>query len=181
MGSRPGRGKTVHHDGLPIPIDHQLPAIIPPVLLRAPAPPLRLALPPPLPRPALPGTLLQMAGLPSPLAVARAHAVNADAVSGAVAAGNARGARVEPVGHVEAGHVVRVVAEEVDQRGAGARRHLRYAADAVAVLVHEAREDGEKWRLDAVAVVDVEVVPAALRRELLQVEGYGGVWGVYEP
>lgn len=45
----------------------------------------------------------------------------------------------------------------------------------IAVFVHQAGEHGQQRRLDAVTVVDVQMVPAAFRRELLHVHAYLGV------
>lgn len=71
----------------------------------------------------------------------------------------------------------------MDECSAGARSDLRDPPDAVAAAVHETAEDGEQGRVDRVAVEHVQVVPAALGREVLQVQGDGGVGarGVYQP
>lgn len=46
----------------------------------------------------------------------------------------------------------------------------------IAVFVHQPGEDGQQRRLDAVTVIDVQMIPAAFRRELLYVHTYLGVW-----
>lgn len=61
------------------------------------------------------------------------------------------------------------------QRASGLRDHFRHAAYVVAIFVHQSGEDSEQRRSDAVTVVDVHVIPAAFRGELLHVHPYRGV------
>lgn len=68
----------------------------------------------------------------------------------------------------------------MQQHAAGSRYYFRHAAYVIAVLVHQTGEDGQKRRLDAVTVVDVQMVPAAFRRELLHVHTYLGVWAALD-
>jgi hypothetical protein len=181
VGRRPRGHEALHLHRLPVPVGGVLAAIVPSVVAVAPAPELRLAPPPALVFAAIVGTFLQVACRPRPAAVARAHLVDADAVAAAVHPGDLRGTGVETVGHVEAGHVESVVAEEVHQSGAGRGHHFRYPTDAVVALVHETAEDGQQGGVDAVAVEDVQVIPAAFGGEFVQVEGDGGVGGVDQP
>lgn len=63
----------------------------------------------------------------------------------------------------------------MEQRTSGSRYYFRHAANVIAILVHQPGEDGEQRRLDAVTVVDVQMIPAAFRRELLHVHPYRGI------
>jgi len=81
-------------------------------------------------------------------------------------------ASVDFIRNVEAAHVVRDIGIKVQQRATGSRYYFRHAAYVVAVLVHQAGENGQQRRLDAITVVDVKMVPAAFRRELLHVHPY---------
>ena len=84
-------------------------------------------------------------------------------------------ASVDFVSDIEAAHVVRDVRVEVQEGAARAGDDFGHSSYVIIVLVHEAGEDAEEWRLDAVAVEYVEVVPAALGRELLDVHAYARV------
>lgn len=82
---------------------------------------------------------------------------------------------IDFVRDVEAAHVVRDVGVKVQQRASRSRHYFRHAAYVILVLVHQPGEHGQQRRLDAVTVVDVQMVPAAFRRELLHVHAYLGV------
>lgn len=80
--------------------------------------------------------------------------------------------RVDLIRNIEAAHVVRDIGVKVQQRATGSRYYFRHAAYVIAILVHQAGKDGQQRRLDAITVVDVQMVPAAFRRELLHVHPY---------
>lgn len=85
-------------------------------------------------------------------------------------------ASVDFIRNVEAAHVVSDIGIKVQQRATGSRYYFRHAAYVIAVLVHQTGEDGQQRRLDAITVVDVQMVPAAFRRKLLHVHSYLHVW-----
>lgn len=89
-------------------------------------------------------------------------------------------ASVDFIRDVEAAHVVRDIGIEVQQRATGSRYYFRHAAYVIAVLVHQAGEDGQQRRLDAITVVNVKMVPTAFRRELLHVHPYLRVWAALD-
>lgn len=61
------------------------------------------------------------------------------------------------------------------QHAAGSRYYFWHAPYVIAIFVHQAGENGQQWRLDAITVVDIQMVPAAFRRELFHVHPYVGV------
>lgn len=69
----------------------------------------------------------------------------------------------------------------MQQHAAGSRYYFRHAAYVIAVLVHQAGENGQQRRLNAVTVIDVQMVPAAFRRELLHVHTYLRVRALDQP
>jgi len=81
-------------------------------------------------------------------------------------------ASVDFIGNIEAAHVVRNVRIKVQQRATGSRYYFRHATHVIAVSMHQAGKDGQQRRLDAVTVVDVQMVPAAFHGELLHVHPY---------
>lgn len=81
-------------------------------------------------------------------------------------------ASVDFVSDIEAAHVVGDVRVEVQKGAARAGDDFGHPPNVIVVLVHEPGEDAEQGRLDAVPVEDVQVVPAAFRRELLDVHAY---------
>lgn len=70
--------------------------------------------------------------------IARARAVHAHAVAGAVARRIRGRAAVDAVRDVEAGHIVGVVAEKVQQHRARVGHHFGHASDGKVFAVHEA-------------------------------------------
>lgn len=84
-------------------------------------------------------------------------------------------AGVDLVSDIETAHVVSDIRVEVQQSASGPSDHFRHTAYVIAILVHQARKDGEQRCLDAVTVVDVQMIPAAFCSELLHVHPYSGI------
>ncbi|MFN9903989.1 MAG: hypothetical protein ACK55Z_35470, partial [bacterium] len=94
------------------------------------------------------------------IGVAGADAALANSVAGARRGGIFRRTAVHAEGDVEAGHVVRHVAVEVEQHGAGSADDFRHTRRAVPVQPNKTRVDRLQAFKYTIPVPDVEMVPA---------------------
>lgn len=70
--------------------------------------------------------------------IARARSVHTDAMTGTIAMRFARRTTVHRVGDIKAGHIVRIVAEEMQQHRTGMSYHFGNASYRVILSVHDA-------------------------------------------
>lgn len=90
------------------------------------------------------------------------------------------GTSVDFVSDVEAAHVVRNVGVKVKKYATGTSYYFRYPTNVITVLVHETIEDAEQRRLDAISVIDVQMIPAAFRCKFLDMHTYRGIWIAFD-